>query len=462
MPPIRSLSSSKPMKTERTHEENQERFVVVLGYVKDISLTTCRAYIAASRRSDRSLEARIESARRASEIHKRRTGRSLRVTEQDVVNEEMYEEEDNDLPMQYRRLTAHLDTNSADFNRRLSAYLTNHVAMRSALNQAISNAYPQQQQQQQQGGPQWSPNAQTPQDAQASWPQPPPQYSNGMVPPQMLHRTTHSHHHQPYPGAASRQSQSDSKPTTTSNVRRPSTQDSQRRPSQGSVSNETRRPSMTAPSFQARQSAQRQASSRSSSFSNTEVPSSRPANDRSSTTPLLSRGNNAHQPQQSPPPNFGGYPSYDQSWGCSQSFNISPLTTAMPPETQMFFGGGNGFNTSYDMPPFGNSKVQPPMFDPYSDNVYPYPFMNGMSQTLAPSTMDKAQEQMNWASPTSASADSGYYSTTGFPYGTDGMDNDAYSKMSMPEQGHASGQLTPADHDWASLINTSSWSDNET
>ena len=85
----------------------------------------------------------MESARRASEIHKRRTGRSLRVTEQDVINEEMYEEEDDDLPMGYRRLTAHLQTGSADFNRRLAAYLTNHVAMRSALDQAIHPfAYP--------------------------------------------------------------------------------------------------------------------------------------------------------------------------------------------------------------------------------------------------------------------------------------------------------------------------------
>jgi hypothetical protein len=102
------------------------------------------AYIAASRRSDRSLEARVESARRASEIHKRRTGRSLRVTEQDVINEEMYEEEDDDLPMQYRRLTAHLQTGSVDFNRRLAAYLTNQVAMRSAMDQMINNSYAQQ------------------------------------------------------------------------------------------------------------------------------------------------------------------------------------------------------------------------------------------------------------------------------------------------------------------------------
>jgi hypothetical protein len=55
----------------------------------------------------------------------------LRVTEQDVVNEEMYEEEDEDLPLQYRRLTAHLQTGSAEFNRRLAAYLSSQVAMRS-------------------------------------------------------------------------------------------------------------------------------------------------------------------------------------------------------------------------------------------------------------------------------------------------------------------------------------------
>ncbi|KAG9230306.1 hypothetical protein BJ875DRAFT_445157 [Amylocarpus encephaloides] len=127
MPPTRTMPPAKAIKTERTHEENQER-----------------AYIAASRRSDRSLEARVESARRASEIHKRRTGRSLRVTEQDVINEEMYEEEDDDLPAQYRRLTAHLQTGSADFNRRLSAYLTNHVAMRSVIEQAVNNSYAQQ------------------------------------------------------------------------------------------------------------------------------------------------------------------------------------------------------------------------------------------------------------------------------------------------------------------------------
>ncbi|TAQ87337.1 hypothetical protein B7494_g4308 [Chlorociboria aeruginascens] len=54
-----------------------------------------RAFTAASRRSDRSLEARMDSARKASEVHKQRTGRYLNITEEAVANEEMYEEVDD-------------------------------------------------------------------------------------------------------------------------------------------------------------------------------------------------------------------------------------------------------------------------------------------------------------------------------------------------------------------------------
>lgn len=118
----RSFSAARPVKTERTHEENQER-----------------AYIAASRRSDRSLEARIESARRASEIHKKRTGRALRVTEQDVINEEMYEEEDDDLPTQYQRLNAHLHTSSVIFNKKLHDYIATQHGVRNMFMSQYQN-----------------------------------------------------------------------------------------------------------------------------------------------------------------------------------------------------------------------------------------------------------------------------------------------------------------------------------
>jgi len=69
------------------------------------------------------------------------------VTEKDVMDEEMYEEEDDGLPRQYRQLAAHLQTGNPDFNSRLEAYLTANVAMRSALERSISNSYAQQGQQ---------------------------------------------------------------------------------------------------------------------------------------------------------------------------------------------------------------------------------------------------------------------------------------------------------------------------
>ncbi|KAB5575286.1 hypothetical protein GE09DRAFT_590525 [Coniochaeta sp. 2T2.1] len=105
-------------KTERSHEENQER-----------------AYIAASRRADRSVEARVQSARMASEIHKKRTGKGFKISEEIVMKEEMYEEEEDDLPRHYRALAAHLHTSSPDMNSRLSAYLTGQVAMASMARQ---------------------------------------------------------------------------------------------------------------------------------------------------------------------------------------------------------------------------------------------------------------------------------------------------------------------------------------
>lgn len=120
----------KVQKTERSHEENQER-----------------AYIAASRRADRSLEARVQSAKMASEIHRRRTGRGLKVSEEIVVKEEMYEEEEDDLPRHYKYLTAHLQTNSPDMNSKVNAYITTHAAMATMaryneVNRLFSESFP--------------------------------------------------------------------------------------------------------------------------------------------------------------------------------------------------------------------------------------------------------------------------------------------------------------------------------
>ncbi|OAA49660.1 hypothetical protein NOR_01583 [Metarhizium rileyi] len=106
-------------KTERSHEENQER-----------------AYIAASRRADRSIEARVQSARQASEIHKKRTGKGFKITEEIVMREEMYEEDDDDMPRSIHLLSAHMRTTSGDMNARVESYLANKVAFSHALAQS--------------------------------------------------------------------------------------------------------------------------------------------------------------------------------------------------------------------------------------------------------------------------------------------------------------------------------------
>ncbi|KAG6117513.1 hypothetical protein E4U13_001002 [Claviceps humidiphila] len=100
----------------RSRDENQER-----------------AYIAASRRTDRSLEARVQSAQKASDLHQKRTGKALRITEQIVFNDETYEEEDSWIPASRSLLGPQLQTLSADFNSRVEAFLEQKLVMSSLV-----------------------------------------------------------------------------------------------------------------------------------------------------------------------------------------------------------------------------------------------------------------------------------------------------------------------------------------
>ncbi|CAF9907473.1 hypothetical protein IMSHALPRED_005539 [Imshaugia aleurites] len=442
MPPQRTITPAKALKTERTHEENQER-----------------AYIAASRRSDRSLEARVESARRASEIHKRRTGRSLRVTEQDVVNEEMYEEEDDDLPMQYRRLTAHLQTGSADFNRRLSAYLTNHVAMRSALDQAITNSYAQQ-----------YPNAPQFAHNQNMYPSP-------FVAHSMPQQQSPSSFAQPYPTPGG------------TPAYRPG---HQARSASGSHSTSTYSPNMPAPSpVQAvpqldhrRTSA---ASSKSLSHSPTETPATpqsihtRPAPPplpKTSSTINVKRESGtsqqmraaavaaAHPPQspvqhQHPFGGMNGFPS-----------NLSPFTTSLPTEAQMLLGSALDPNDAFSSMLMAGSENLP---QPYNANyATPSTFQkprsfnqshDGMSATLAPSALDMSPRHQVYAPP-STTISASPASSPAFQFPFDGSLQD-FSKGQMYASGTSacgSGTVTPGgiDGGWDAFINDTSWAENTT
>lgn len=177
-----------------------------------LALTLCRAYIAASRRSDRGLGARLESARRASEIHHKRTGRALRVTEADVLNDEMYEEI-NPLPIEYRRLSAHLQTQTprVDFDRRLLSYLSTQVATCEAV-RAASGYSP-------------SESERTPWDGQLQ--APPQQYYDGegrwnLMPPPPPVKGAIKHRQSPYPVSRDAGSRQDGQPSPTATSQVPS------------------------------------------------------------------------------------------------------------------------------------------------------------------------------------------------------------------------------------------------
>ena len=386
----------------------------------------------------------MESARRASEIHKRRTGRSLRVTEQDVVNEEMYEEEDDDLPMQYRRLTAHLQTGSADFNRRLSAYLTNHVAMRSALDQAITNSYAQQ-----------YPNAPQFAHNQNMYPSP-------FMTPTVPQPQSPSTFGQPYP-------------TSGASGYRPG---QQARSTSGSRDTPIYSPSMPAPSpVQAVPDMDRRrasASSKSSSHSPTGQPAtpqsmhSRPVLPQTSSNFNVKQEGQTSQQMRAPPQQLPVQHQHPLG-GMNAFSNMSPFTTSLPTEAQMLLGSSLDPNDPFTSMLMAGSENLP---QPYNYNTTsstlqkPRSFaqsLDGMSATLAPSALDMSPRHQIYAPPpTTVSASPTSSSAFHLPY--DGSLPD-FCKSQMYTGGNSaagSGTVTPAgiDGGWDAFINDTSWNEN--
>ncbi|KAM6479018.1 hypothetical protein HDV62DRAFT_162929 [Trichoderma sp. SZMC 28011] len=151
--------------SERTHDENTER-----------------AYIAASRRSDRDIEARIKSALQASKIHKKRTGKALRITREIVLNEAMYEEEDTELE-RFREWSFRLPSGSLQGGHGKEVCDLIESSLQrwrgNDINQAFEQYFPNYKQAAvQPTGPQWYPR-------QASL-QPLPQQASPIDPPGMI------------------------------------------------------------------------------------------------------------------------------------------------------------------------------------------------------------------------------------------------------------------------------------
>jgi len=402
------------------------------------------------------LEARVESARRASEIHKRRTGRSLRVTEQDVVNEEMYEEEDDDLPLQYRRLTAHLNTGSSDFNRRLAAYLTNSVAMRSALDQAMSGAYPQPY------GQTWQQNPQLMHQMQQGMFQQPMNLTmaqqNHMLPPQGMNRSPPSFRQAPYPQMPAQgyragiqhhhtMSADQAQFTKSHDI----TQRHQSDPVQVTGTPLAQTPSLSPT----------KRSPSSSSLSAMAQDESTEGSTKSSPTTVKA------EPMMQMPQGQLSHPMTTGTWSPVQQMCFSPFTTQLPGDAQSFFNAGFGGNASFTPNLMQTPEKAAQPFYSYNPNAFNkpknvHPSYDGMSQTLAPGALDTKQDEFNWPTPPSATTDgTSTPFNNAFNYSLDTNFNLDLSKASMPVTSPAilldSGLVTPGENGWASFIDQSTW-----
>lgn len=108
------------------------------------------------------------------------------------MNEEMYEEEDDDIPWRYRNVTSHLPLEDGLLSRRLQSMLAVQLEHQRLLGQAVNSTLqhnPQLREQDFRNQQFVSPNMmQMPQASQ-----------NSMMPPQQLNRSPTSYRHSPYP-----------------------------------------------------------------------------------------------------------------------------------------------------------------------------------------------------------------------------------------------------------------------
>lgn len=401
----------------------------------------------------------------------------------------MYEEEDDDLPFQYRRMNAQLNsqfpTNSADLSRRLSAYVTNQLAMNAALNQAMGGQYGQQNVMNQS----WQQNFPM-QQQQQMWQQQMMQQSFNpqmMAPPQMMQNNANNFRQAPYPTPFQMPQQvfRPNMPQRTASTQKFNVMPNQVMPQNQHVSpvlgpDEHRRmsapvqpPSLSSsPGSQAQSNGftQTQRNTSSASLPNlATLPSPAPLPAQSNTimptTELKSDPSSQQDMMSQSPFTQGAFPQ-------TANMDMNPLSSMLPPETQMFLGANIGgmpmnglFNSNMAS---GMVKTQP--FYSYNPNNFAkgrsmHPSFDGMNQTLAPGALDtNSNDATNWPTPASASTLSAESVTTpfatnaftmGFPdaglIGTDVNKFQQFNLSSLP---------TPGEAEWNCFIDSSSYEDN--
>ena len=313
----------------------------------------------------------------------------------------MYEEEDDDLPIQYRRLTAHLQTQSPDFNRRLAAYLTNHVAMRSALEDSITSSYAQQ-----------YPNA--------------PQFAHNhsvfqsplMQQSPMQSPTSNQHRSAPYPTSGS------------PNYR-------------GGPFTHGRSASIATPQELHQQTD--------------------PARDVQPQNQANFNRRMSMPPAQ-PTSTGHGNTSQDQGQQNMLQSDFTPFSTALPMESQMFLGSALDPNDPMTSMLMAGSENMP-QYNPLSANDalspnksrHLHPSFDGLSSTLAPSALDKYPHD-------SVAQDDGSLSFDVFHASTISNDH-KFGMAGQRSSNYRSGTVSPSlENDWSAFIDEEAppWEQNTT
>lgn len=366
--------------------------------------------------------------------------------------------------MQYRRLTAHLQTGS-DFNRRLAAYLTNHVAMRSALDQAITNSYAQQ-----------YPNA--PQFAH----NPQKMYPSPMIPQNMMQQSApQSYRQSPYPMPRSAgfrpqahvRSASIAGPLETPGY---SQNVSTSSPVEVADSTEHRKTSMPAPSTSPIPSRTPQPLQPSPSRSTAQPATSTFSVKQEPQQPKQMHAPPVPQQSQQVPPSHPQHsqqlqqqPMPQQQFTDMNKHNeyTSPFTTALPTEAQMFLGPVLDPSDPFtSMLMAGSENIHQPYYN-YNTGAstmkghHFHPSYDGMSSTLAPSALDMSPH-FSYSGLSSATSDSLAAPALTFGFDASGLELKAHN-VTGPGSSHGSGTVTPGvDNGWDSFINDNSWVENAT
>lgn len=391
----------------------------------------------------------------------------------------MYEEEDDDLPMQYRRLTAHLQSQNVHLDRRLQAYVAHQVAMRTGG--WTQGAFQGNDQNQFMGSQFMNPSFMQMQQ--------PAYQQQSMMPPQQqqMHRMSSNYRQSPYPvsNQMAPQWQQRASPMGTPNY--PSYQQQQppqsAHPSPSEAAHAgSRRTSTQMPQAMPHTPQSQHAFQPAPSPQQLSPAMSRKDASSNAATPY-NTGRPSQSPQQVPTP--PQQPQQQQGKAFSSPFNAdfeqqlqdrsNPLTMELPMESQQILGGSMAFDMNdplsqmfmpSQIPNYHQSgmKQQQQPFYSYNPNGKPRSSgsnsnsnsqsgTEGLSQTLAPASLDTSvgatDGLLSNSNFTSQSASTDYLNTP-FGLGLDGgFGMDPFTKAM--NSGFSSGHATP-DESWMNEI----------